>query len=173
MISLESLRDLYDYNYWARDQQFDVCRTLSHEELGRPLTGSFGSIRDTLTHLLGAECLWLERFCGRSPRALPPWMQETQNLETIRARWQEVERGVRACAGELTPNQLAGMLTYQNLKGETWSYPLWQALVHLNRGTYHRGQLTTALRLLAAIDLLIHYDNLRQTTGVLTWQPSD
>ena len=32
MISLEVLRDLYDYNFWARDQQLAVCEKLSEEQ---------------------------------------------------------------------------------------------------------------------------------------------
>ena len=43
MISLEVLRDLYNYNFWARDQQLAVCAALSEEQLARPLGSSFGS----------------------------------------------------------------------------------------------------------------------------------
>ncbi len=162
MISLESLQDLYDFNYWARDRQLAVCRTLADEDLARPLGGSFGSVRDTLKHLLGAEYVWLERFNGRSPRAVP-WFDETRNLEAIRLRWDEVEHGMRACIAGLDPDRLDAPLTYQNLKGETWTYPLSQALVHLaNHGTYHRGQVTMGLRLLGAqppaIDFLVYQD---------------
>src|SRR6516162_5354649 len=32
---------------------------------------SFSSMRDTLANILGAEWIWLERWQGRSPRALP------------------------------------------------------------------------------------------------------
>jgi uncharacterized damage-inducible protein DinB len=49
--------------------------------------------------------------------------------------------------------------------------------VHLaNHGTYHRGQVTMALRLLGAIppaiDFLVYCDKARQT-GVLQWQKSE
>ncbi len=166
MIPLASLQDLYEYNYWARDQQLAVCRTLTEEDLGRPLGGSFGSVRDTLKHLLGAEYLWLERFNGRSPRAIP-WLGEALTLEAVRSRWDEVERGMRACIAGLDTERLAAPLTYQNLKGETWTYPLWQVLLHLaNHGTYHRGQVTMALRLLGAhppaIDFLVFQDSAKR-----------
>ena len=71
MISIEGLRELYDYNYWARDQQLAVCEKLSEERLSRPLGSSFGSLRDTLKHLPGAEWVWVERFYGRNPRSFP------------------------------------------------------------------------------------------------------
>jgi len=68
MIALEPLRELYDYNYWARDRQLEACSKLSEEQLLRPMGNSFPSLRDTLAHLLAAEWIWLERFRGRSPQ---------------------------------------------------------------------------------------------------------
>jgi uncharacterized damage-inducible protein DinB len=165
MISLAVLRELYDYNYWARDQQLAVCGTLSNEQLTRPLGASFGSLRDTLKHLLGAEWVWKERFNGRNPRGVS-WLKETEALEAIRARWQSVEADMRLYLASLPPPALNAPLTYQNLQGETWTYPLWQCLVHLaNHGTYHRGQVTMAVRQLGAtppaIDFLVYYDKRR------------
>ena len=29
MIPLETLRELYEYNYWARDRQFQACTALT------------------------------------------------------------------------------------------------------------------------------------------------
>jgi uncharacterized damage-inducible protein DinB len=169
MITADYLREIYDYNYWARDQQIDACATLGAEQLTRPLSGSFGSLRDTLRHLLGAEWVWLQRFNGQSPRSFP-WKDELETLDVIRARWSEVEKGVRACLDALTPEKLAAALTYQNLKGETWTYPLWQTLVHLaNHGTYHRGQVTMALRQLGAtppaLDYLVYRDQLKRASA--------
>lgn len=162
MISLEVLCDLYDYNFWARDQQLAVCETLSEEHLSRPLGASFGSLRDTLKHLVGAEWVWMERFDGRQARSVP-WYSEVSSLETLRARWALVESDLRRFLASLTPEALAVPLTYVNFKGETWTYPLWQTLLHLaNHGTYHRGQVTMALRQLGAtppaIDFLVYYD---------------
>ncbi len=157
MISLEIVRELYEYSFWAREQQLAACAALSEEQLVRTLGGSFGSLRDTLKHLVGAEWVWLERFNGRSPRNIP-WINDTQTLEEIRRRWQDVEKGIRARLAALTPEALSGTLTYQNLKGETWSFPLWKCLMHLmNHGTYHRGQVTMALRQLGAVPPAIDY----------------
>ena len=162
MISPECLRELYDYNFWARDQQLAVCESLSEEQLSRPLAASFGSLFDTLKHLLGSEWVWMERFDGWSARSVP-WYEETQSLASLRARWALVEADLRRFLQSLTAEALAAPLTYVNFKGETWTYPLWQALVHLaNHGTYHRGQVTMALRQLGAtpptIDYLVYCD---------------
>ena len=164
MISLEVLRELYNYNFWARDQQLAVCATLSEEQLARPLGSSYSSLRDTLKHLLGADWVWLQRFHGQSPQSVP-WLKDAQTLEAMRARWQQIEGDMRAYLATLQPEALGAPVTftYRNFKGETWTYPLWQCLVHLvNHGTYHRGQVTMALRQLGAtppgIDFLVYYD---------------
>lgn len=162
MISLEALRELYDYNSWARHHQLAVCEGLSDEQLSRPLGSSFGSLLDTLQHLLGAEWVWMERFDGREARSVP-WYEETQSLTSLRSRWVDVEADLGRFVSQLTPETIARPLTYVNFKGETWTYPLWQTLLHLvNHGTYHRGQVTMGLRQLGAtppaIDLLVYYD---------------
>ena len=71
MVPLETLRELYAYNYWARDRQLEACAALSQEQFLRPMGSSFSSVRDTLAHVMGAEWIWLERWRGRSPQTMP------------------------------------------------------------------------------------------------------
>ena len=54
-------------------------------------------------------------------------------------------------------------VTYTGFTADTWTYPLWRVLMHLmNHQSYHRGQVTTLLRLLGAepmpVDLLVADD---------------
>ena len=62
MIPLATFRELFDFNYWARDRQLAVCRTLTQEQFLRPLGSSYSSLRDTLVHLAGGEWVWLEAW---------------------------------------------------------------------------------------------------------------
>jgi uncharacterized damage-inducible protein DinB len=55
MVPLATLRELFAYNYWARDRQLEACAALTQEQFQRPLGNSFSSLRDTLAHLVGAE----------------------------------------------------------------------------------------------------------------------
>ena len=163
MPTLHVLRQLYDYNYWARDQQLACCSALTPEQFLRPMGSSFSSVRDTLAHLLAVEWVWLERFNGRSPRAVPAWLDDLKTLDSIGGRWKEVEGGMRAYLAGLTPEMLAGPLSYVNIKGEPWTYSLEQAFFHLvNHQTYHRGQVTSLLRQLGAksvpLDFLVYCD---------------
>jgi uncharacterized damage-inducible protein DinB len=162
MISPEVFRRLYDYNYWARDQQWEACRKLTAEQFTRHLGGSFSSLRDTLGHIAGAEWIWCERWNGRTPRAFPKTEPFT-NVDAIAEYWRGVERDVRAFLGSVSEAALLQPLTYINLAGEQCTYPLWQTMFHLmNHGTYHRGQVTTLLRQLGsdapAVDFLVLED---------------
>ncbi len=161
MIPLEALKELVDYNYWARDRQLQVCAQLSQEQFLRQVGGSFGSLRDILVHLAGVEWVWLERWLGRSPRSLP-W-PELPTVAEISQRWTVVERDLRSYVAGVDEETLAQPLTYVNFAGQTWTYPRWQTILHLlNHQTYHRGQVTHVLRQLGAtppaVDLLVGYD---------------
>ena len=166
MIALSTLRELFEYNYWARDRQLQACATLTQNQFLRPMGSSFSSLRDTLAHLVGAEWVWLERWRGRSPTMLAAEefaAKKFPTLVTVQDRWRAVERDVREYLAGLTEEALTRPLTYINLKGETWTYPLWQTLFHVvNHQTYHRGQVTTLLRQLGAqpaqIDYLVAHD---------------
>src|SRR6185503_4932910 len=49
--------DFYRQNAWANLQLIEVCSALNDEQLDASAPGSYGSIRDTLVHLVGAEAL--------------------------------------------------------------------------------------------------------------------
>ncbi|MGE5326083.1 MAG: DinB family protein [Deltaproteobacteria bacterium] len=176
MISPEMLRELYDYNYWAKGKQLDACAALSEEQFLRPMGSSFSSVRDTLAHMMGAEWIWLERWLGRPARTLPDvpeglpfaetlkrWHEQFPNVGQIRKRWCEIETEMRQYLSGLDERTLSSDFSYVNLQGRTWTYPLWRSIYHLaNHGTFHRGQITTLLRQLGAsaptIDYLVMQD---------------
>jgi uncharacterized damage-inducible protein DinB len=166
MIAVDTLRELFDYNYWARDRQLQACAALTEEQFLRPMGNSFSSVRDTLAHLVAVEWVWLERWLGRSPTKIDggEYSAETfPTLGTVRERWQGVESNMRSYLSGLHDGALDRPLSYTNLKGERCTYPLWQTLLHLvNHQTYHRGQITTLLRQLGttapAIDFLVAQD---------------
>ena len=160
-IDPERLRLLYDYNAWANRRALESCAALAPEQFTRPLGSSFSSLRDTLAHILGAEWLWLERFHGHSPTALPAGL-EFPDLAGVRARWGELERRFLSFVGGLTASDLARVYEFRTTKGVVYPSALWQALQHVaNHGTYHRGQAATLLRQLGAkagyTDLIYFY----------------
>ena len=74
-----------------------------------------------------------------------------------------MERGQTEFLDALDPDRLGEVISYVNLKGDTFAYPLRRMLQHVvNHATYHRGQITTLLRQLGATPLstdLLLYDD--------------
>jgi uncharacterized damage-inducible protein DinB len=160
-MNAEEIRQLYDYNAWANRRLFDACEPLKPEQFTRDLHSSFPSVRDTLVHILGAECLWYERFQGRHPKELLS-AAEFHTLGDIRRRALAAETDLLKFIGGLTREDLARIFEFRTIAGELYPSPLWQALQHLvNHGSYHRGQVTAFLRQLGAqpvsLDLIRFY----------------
>ena len=165
-MSPDEIRQLYDYNSWANRRSLSAAEKLSSEQFTRPMGSSFSSVRDTLAHIYGAEWIWLERFQGRSPSALPNGNQ-FPDVPTLRETWIELEQRLLAFVGGVTKADLDRDLEYRTLNFGMYKNPLWQSMMHMvNHGTYHRGQVTTLLRQLGAQPILldlIHFYRERHT----------
>jgi uncharacterized damage-inducible protein DinB len=161
-MNLTTIRELYEYSWWANARSLEAASMVSREEFTKEIGGSFSSLRGTLAHLYGAEWVWLERWRGTSPSSLPSAL-DFPDVEAIRSHWEKVERGQREFLEGLDTARLGESLTYTNLQGETWTYTLWRILAHVvNHASYHRGQVATLLRQLGkpplSTDLLLYYD---------------
>ena len=145
-MELTHVKKLFDYHHWAADKLFDALGDVTAAELDKPWGGSFKTARALLRHIVGAEQLWLERFGGNSPKAMPE-MPATWSGGDYLAEWRKVKAREQAFVKGLTQQMLDGSLSYTNMKGENHTFPLADILTHVvNHGTYHRGQLTHLLR---------------------------
>jgi uncharacterized damage-inducible protein DinB len=61
---------LFKHNAWANLKLLDFCEALSSEQLDATAIGCYGSIRDTLRHIVGAEVGYVSNATGR-PKAPP------------------------------------------------------------------------------------------------------
>ena len=146
MQDLSTLRNFFAFGRWANRTILESVAVLTPEEYARPIGGSFGSVQGTLAHLSGADWVWLERFQGRSPRAMPEGDAFTA-LEALTRKWREVEAEQDAFIATLTQERMAEPLSYVSFAGDSFTRELGDALLHLaNHGTYHRGQVATLLR---------------------------
>ena len=161
-MDVKPIQALYDYNRWANARILAAAAKLTLDQFTQDLGSSYRSVRDTLTHLLSSEWIWLMRWRGTSPKEmLSP--SDFPTVALLRKRWAEVESEQTAFLSRLTPESVERPVAYLNTKGERWQYPLWQILLHVvNHATYHRGQVTTMLRQLGAepvaTDFLVFYD---------------
>jgi len=158
----EMANELLSYNTWANKRVLDAVSHLDADQFLRNLGGSYPSVQATLTHMVWAEWLWLERWHNRSPMDLfEPG--EFPDVAAIRERWQNVQAGQGTFLASLSDDQMERVGRYTNRKGEVWEYVLWRQLHHaFNHSTYHRGQVSNMLRLLGvepvATDFLVYCD---------------
>jgi uncharacterized damage-inducible protein DinB len=137
---------LYDFNAWANHRSMQAASALTPEQFTKPLGSSFSSVRDTLAHICGAEWIWLERFQGRSPSALPD-ASAFSDVAILQAHWDDLEARLLAFVRGLKQEDLERIMEYKTLKFGVYKNPLWQSMQHVvNHGSYHRGQVTTMLR---------------------------
>ena len=61
------LTTLFAHNTWANLTLLDFCAGLSDAQLDATAIGGFGSIRDTLQHIISAEVGYVERVNGKLP----------------------------------------------------------------------------------------------------------
>jgi uncharacterized damage-inducible protein DinB len=66
-MTVKDLERRFDYGYWANSRFLAVISQLTPEQFTQNVAGSYGSIRNTLVHMLSAEWGWLDR-CGGPPR---------------------------------------------------------------------------------------------------------
>lgn len=161
-MTIDDLRTLLDYHYWARDRLLGAVEAISDEQRTRDLGSSFRSIHDTLAHLVAAEWAWHERWTGVSPTALAE-AGEFPDLATIRARWTTLERQIRHYVDAAGGEGVDRVYEYKSLAGAAGQAPFWQMVQHVvNHASYHRGQVTTMLRQVGAaparsLDLIAFY----------------
>ncbi|MDQ1473743.1 MAG: toxin ParE1/3/4, partial [Bryobacterales bacterium] len=54
-MTVNDLETLFDYGYWANRKLFVVLSQLTAEQFTQPVAGSYGSVRNTMVHVLSAE----------------------------------------------------------------------------------------------------------------------
>ena len=105
----EDVRLLFAYDAWANARTLEACAALTPEQFTRSLGSSFGSVRDTLAHILGAQWIWHERLNGRPTAGLPS-ADAYPDLASLGMRWAEVERDLLGFVGTLVAVPLAAAI---------------------------------------------------------------
>ena len=72
----DSLTILFSHHLWANLQLFEQCADLTAEQLNTTAIGGYGSIQDTLEHIVNAERSYFSRISTgqpyRQPQDAPP-----------------------------------------------------------------------------------------------------
>ena len=75
----DALLDAFRHSTWANRQLIDYCRRLTQEQLETKAPGAYGSILETLRHLIGSESFYRFMFTG----AFSDWDISDEVLPTL------------------------------------------------------------------------------------------
>jgi uncharacterized damage-inducible protein DinB len=135
------LDDAFAHHVWATERLIDECAALPPEQLATPAPGTYGSILDTLRHLVATDVWYLSFF----PVEQPPPMDEKAETGLAELRrvitgngtsWTAVLAGARDADEDVVE------------RGDGWEFhsPLGFRLAQVvHHGTDHRSQVCTAL----------------------------
>lgn len=142
----DQLPSLYSYAVWANDRVLTTAESLTDEQWRRAIGHSFGSVHETMVHILSSEELWLARWQGHSPRERNATPEKLPTIAALRARWAAVSAAMRAFIGDLDEGGWQRVVGYETLEGHPASYPLWQMYLQIiNHGTHHRAEAAAML----------------------------
>jgi uncharacterized damage-inducible protein DinB len=145
---LSDLERLYDYHYWANKKMIGVVAQLPPEQFTRTVAGSYGSIRNTLVHVLSAEWGWLDR-CGGPERGERLKPEDYPTADALARVWTRVEEFMRGFLSGLTDEDLRRRVEFALGGGAKHSVPLGDLMQHAAvHGVHHRGQVALLLRML-------------------------
>ena len=160
-MTVKDLQALYDYSYWANKKLFEVLAGLTPEQFTEVVAGSYGSVRNTMVHVLSAEWGWLDR-CGGAPRGAALVASDYPTLTSLLDRWQQVEASVRTFLGDLRDEDLDRVVEFAFGSGPKHAMRLGELMHHAAiHGVHHRGQVALLLRSLGQVpgnfDILFYY----------------
>ena len=162
-MTVKDLEALFNYSYWANGKIFDVLSQLTDEQFVQPVAGSYGSVRNTLVHVLSTEWGWLDRCGGTPPRGPALKATDYPTVASVRDRWRQVERYMREFLSGLRDEDLDRIVEWALGDGVKHTSSLGELMQHsVIHGVHHRGQVALLLRLLGHapgnFDILFYCD---------------
>jgi uncharacterized damage-inducible protein DinB len=135
------LSDAFRHHIWATERILETCAGLTNEQLEAPVPGTYGSIIETLRHIVQADSFYLRIFTdGRMPEIEREAQLGIDELRTAFAGYGPAYEDL--LAGDPDPD------AWVIERGDRWEFHsrlglrLAQVVHH---GTDHRSQICTAL----------------------------
>ena len=138
------MRDAFAHHTWATKRLAEACLELTPEQLTAEVTGTYGSILETIRHIVADDWFYLGVLTGRRPAfESHPRTMDTVDLsaavDILDTDWAGL------LAGDLDPGAIVREVDGEDgfQRDATVGLHLAQALHH---GNEHRAQICTALR---------------------------
>lgn len=154
----DQFRGFAKYNREFNRSLFGQIEKLSDDQRKKDMGAFFGSIHNTLNHILLADRIWLGRFAiaipGMASLSDAALVHEFSSLRQelcsdfpdLFSQRQATDQVITNWVEELSDELLAQTMRYSNSRGHQREHPVWLAVMHMfNHQTHHRGQVTTLL----------------------------
>lgn len=162
------LDDAFAHHVWATLRVIDACTELTPEQLKTTVPGTYGSILDTLRHLVGGDASYLFVLTDGAVAEIEEERTDLQGLRTVMAAngaaWSVF------LGQELDPE---AVVTRHRDDGIDSHAPMGIRLAQaIHHGTDHRSQICTALTTLGLEPPAIDAWDFAAESGRLTETPS-
>ena len=166
-MSRSLLADPFAHHVWATLRLIDACLPLTPEQLGRSVPGTYGSILETMRHLVGADSSYLFALTGGRVPAIDEDRMDLPELRTAMegngAAWSSL------LAQDLDPDLV---VVRHREDGSESHAPMGVRLAQaLHHGTDHRSQVCTGLTMLGVEPPAIDVWDLADEGGRLSEVP--
>lgn len=138
----KALAEMFRYNAWANGEFFGACRSLTEEQLDTHISGTSGTVREILLHIVGAQQTMILRTKGR----------QHEGELTRRSAWPGIDRLIELA--EETSEELIAIAEQLDDEedvdlpylGKTYRFPRRFFLVHaMEHSVEHRTEVKLAL----------------------------
>jgi uncharacterized damage-inducible protein DinB len=135
------LIDFIRYNNWANKEILAACEGLTEEQMRATAPGTYGSIRGTLAHILGAEGSYVGRLAGK-PVVPPASWGDRPSVAQFQAFAAEVAAALLETAQQVGPLETV----HEEEEGQFADYQARVLYIQvINHGIEHRTNITTIL----------------------------
>jgi uncharacterized damage-inducible protein DinB len=140
---IAGLPDLYRFNLWANLRLLDACAELSDAQLDATTKGTFGSVRETLVHMLAAEEGYARTLTGKSPTPRLEDLTQFPDFDELRRRANGSGEALITFAEQVEQGELSRIL---HLDGGTYDAPVIVVVIQaIDHAIDHRSQIATLL----------------------------
>ncbi len=137
-----ALADLFEHNLWANQRLLDVCSGFGDEQLAATTPGTYGSVRDTLVHILASEGRYVLTLTGSQPQPALTEGDPFPGFAALREHAQRVGEALVNIAADFNP----ALVTRGTRQGQPFAVRASALVIQaINHATEHRTHVTTIL----------------------------
>lgn len=138
----EILVELYKHHLWANQTLLDTCESLEDSALDATADGTYGTVRDTIVHLLAAESRYLGAMTGKGEAMDAPKEGSFPGITALMRHAMRQGEQLLALAEGVAANDTISV----ERGGRQFEIPMSIFFAQsINHGTEHRAHVCTAL----------------------------